>query len=103
MASILSATHCKNVRLIFLLTRSRKESERGQFENFVRQSSLSRKIVYQQCFVNASTAAAAMALSAISPEKNPRKNRLATSKETEVGGQMAMSTGLINNLRKDSD
>ena len=43
MASILGASHCKNVRLISLLTRSRKESERGQFEHFVRQSSLSRK------------------------------------------------------------
>ena len=77
MASILGASHCKNVRLISLLTRSHKESERGQFENFVRQSRLSRKRVYQQCFVNANTAAAAMALSAISPEKKPRKNRLA--------------------------
>ena len=34
MASILGASHCKNVRLISLLTWSRKESERGQFENF---------------------------------------------------------------------
>ena len=39
---------------------------------------------YQQCFVNASTAAAAMALSAISPEKKPRKNRLANEQRDRI-------------------